>query len=63
MVQVNDDYPGDITDNNTRDGSQDSPYSVNSVEDLVELSWEVRTGKNNYANKIIILEYDLDFFL
>lgn len=62
VVQVNDDYPGDITDNNTRDGSQDNPYSVNSVEDLVELSWEVRTGKNNYANKIIILEYDLDFF-
>ena len=62
MVQANDDFPGDITDNNTRDGSQDNPYSVNSVEDLVELSWEVRTGKNNYANKIIILGYDLDFF-
>ena len=62
MVQANDDFPGDITDNNTRDGSQDNPYSVNSVENLVELSWEVRTGKNNYANKIIILGYDLDFF-
>ena len=60
VEQVNDEYPGDISDNNTRDGSEEKPYVVNSIEDLVEFASNVRNGET-YENKYIMLGINLDF--
>ena len=55
-----DEYPGDITDNNTRDGSVENPYVISSIEDLIAFSSSVTNG-NTYEGKVVELEYDLDF--
>lgn len=55
-----DEYPGDITDNNTRDGSVEKPYVVSCIEDLIAFSSSVTNG-NTYEGKVVELGYDLDF--
>ena len=62
-IKVNpilDEYPGDISDNNTRDGSTDNPYIINSIEDLVYFSYDVNQG-NSYQGKKVKLGTNLDF--
>lgn len=55
-----DEYPGDISDNNTRDGSDNNPYIINSIEDLIFFSYDVNNG-NSYEGKTIELGRNLDF--
>lgn len=57
---VPDQYPGDISDSNTRDGSENNPYIINSIEDLVFFSYDVNSG-NSYEGKCIELGRNLDF--
>ena len=42
-------------------GTQDEPYVINSIEDLVAVSYNVNTGANLYEGKLITLGRDLDF--
>ena len=42
-------------------GTQDEPYIINSIEDLVAVSYNVNTGSDLYDGKLIILGRDLDF--
>ena len=74
---IKDQYPGDITvgkDGEQLDGSEDHPYEINCIEDLVVLS-NITRGKGNYlengevkdaeknvfASKNIILTRTLNF--
>ena len=60
VEKVMDEYPGDITDNGTRDGTESNPYMVNSLEDLVAFGEMVDMGET-YEGKTIKLGYNLDF--
>ena len=60
VEKVMDEYPGDITDNGTRDGTESNPYMINSMEDLVAFGELVDMGET-YEGKIIKLGYNLDF--
>lgn len=42
-------------------GTEDNPYIINSIEDLVFLSYDVRNG-NTYAGKTVKLGLSLDFY-
>lgn len=50
---------GDITKGGTLDGSEDHPYEISCIEDLVAFSKNVITS--GYYGKYIILTRDLDF--
>ena len=57
-----DKYPGDITkdeNGNILDGTQEHPYEINCIENLVAFS-NISSG-NSFANKYIILTRDVDF--
>ena len=60
VEKVMDEYPGDITDNGTRDGTESNPYMINSMEDLVAFGELVDMGET-YEGKIVKLGYNLDF--
>lgn len=58
-----DKYPGDITkdkDGNELDGSEEKPYEIWCIEDLVAFSKSSNEG-NKYSGKYINLMRDLDF--
>ena len=60
---IKDKYPGDITtgkDGEELDGSEEKPYEIWNIEDLVAFSEDVNSGKT-YENKYICLMQDLDF--
>lgn len=59
LTKVEDEYPGDITDNNKHDGTVNNPYLISSVEDLVAFSNAVNNG-NSYANQYVALINTLD---
>ncbi len=42
-------------------GTEEEPYQINYIEDLVRLSYSVNKDKNNYQSKNFILTRDLDF--
>ena len=42
-------------------GTTSDPYVINSIEDLVALSYDVNTGANLYEGKLVTLGRDLDF--
>ena len=54
--KADDDSPGSLDG----DGSDQNPYRVSSIEDLVAFSQDVNSG-NNYSGKNIILDVDLNF--
>ena len=54
-----DETPGDITDGGKQDGSEEKPYKIRSIEDLVAFSKEV--NEKRMKNKYIELEKSLDF--
>ena len=57
---IEDKYPGDITvgkDGNTLDGSEEKPYEIWCIEDLIEWSQNYR----NYQNSYIELKRTLNF--
>ena len=59
---VGDKYPGDITkkeDGTVLDGSEEHPYEINCIEDLVALSNMSNT--ETFENKTIILQKNLNF--
>ena len=59
---VGDKYPGDITkkeDGTVLDGSNDNPYEINCIEDLVAFSNMSNT--ETFENKTIILQKNLNF--
>ena len=56
IKQVTDENPGVLEGN----GTETDPYTINSIEDLVFFSYDVREG-NNYENKIVNLGTSLDF--
>ena len=72
---VKDEYAGDITKGGRCDGSEEKPYEINCIEDLVVLSNIVNgngikfengqavkiTTRENFANKNIILTRSLNF--
>ena len=54
-----DETPGDITDGGKQNGSEEKPYKIRSIEDLVAFSKEV--NEKGMKNKYIELEKSLDF--
>ncbi len=56
IKKVEDEAPGVLEGR----GTQDSPYIISSIEDLLTFSHNVREG-NNYEGKIIELKQNLDF--
>ena len=56
-----DEHAGDITKGGSLDGTEEKPYEIDCIEDLVAFSKNVNEGKNNYKNKYIILKRTLDF--
>ena len=56
IKQVTDENPGVLEGN----GTETDPYTINSIEDLVFFSYDVREG-NNYENKMVELGTNLDF--
>ena len=55
--QVEDNAPGILEGN----GTEEEPYVINSIEDLVFFSFDVSSG-NKYEDKIVKLGLSLDFF-
>lgn len=55
-----DTYAGDLTKGGRCDGSEEKPFEINCIEDLVAFSQNVNTG-NKYSEKYIILTRTLDF--
>ena len=53
-------YAGDITKNGNCDGTENNPFQINCIEDLVAFSQNVTNG-NNYEGRYIILMRNLDF--
>ena len=63
-----DDYAGDITKGGRCDGSEENPYEISCIEDLVVLSIMVNGGntdlgiaKNNFSGKNVALTKSLNF--
>ena len=56
IEQVNDDNPGELEG----DGTEENPYTINSIEDLVFFSYDVTNG-NTYEGKTVKLGANLDF--
>ena len=63
-----DDYAGDITKGGRYDGSEENPYEISCIEDLVVLSIMVNGGntdlgiaKNNFSSKNVVLTRSLNF--
>ena len=56
IERVNDDNPGELEG----DGTEETPYTINSIEDLVYFSYDVTNG-NNYEGKTVKLGANLDF--
>ena len=54
--KADDDTPGSLDG----DGTEDSPYRISSIEDLVTFSNEVNSG-NSYSGKVLVLNNNLDF--
>ncbi len=54
--KVEDETPGILAGN----GTSSNPYKIESIEDLVKFSQEVRNG-NNYSGKYVRLEKNLNF--
>lgn len=52
---IQDDHAGDITKGGTLAGTEQSPYQINNIEDLVSI------GQNKYNGKYMILTRDLNF--
>ena len=65
LKSVEDKEPGDFKKDksgNILDGSENSPYEINCIEDLVELSKEINLGYgNSNSEKFYILNTTLDF--
>lgn len=55
IPMIQDDYAGDITKGGTLAGTEQSPYQINNIEDLVSI------GQNKYNGKYMILTRDLNF--
>ena len=53
-------YAGDITRNGACDGSEEKPFQINCIEDLVAFSQDVTNG-NNYNGLYVELMRNLDF--
>ena len=70
-VAVTDPYPGDITkdeNGNTLDGSEEHPFEINCIEDLVVFSIMSNEGNqelgieaNTFTNKYVVLKRTLNF--
>ena len=63
-IYEEDEYPGDITvgkDGETLDGSEEKPYEIWCIEDLVKLSQMVNEENQSFANKYIVLKTNLKF--
>ena len=56
---VEDEYAGDITKNGTLDGSEEKPYKITCIEDLV--SFSNMSTSNKFEGKKVILDRNLDF--
>ena len=56
VPQVSDTNPGTLEGS----GTEQDPYTINSIEDLVFFADDVTNG-NNYEGKYVKLEYSLDF--
>lgn len=54
IILIQDEYAGDITKGGTLAGTEEFPYQVNNVEDLVSI------GQNRYKDKNIVLMRDLN---
>lgn len=55
VEQVEDEEPGML------EKEDESTYIINSIEDLVAMAYEVRSGENLYEGKTVKLGIDLDF--
>ena len=57
VPQVNDNAPGALEGN----GTEQDPYTINSIEDLVVFADNVTKGKSTYQNQYVELGLSLDF--
>ena len=63
-IYEEDEYPGDITvgkDGETLDGSEEEPYEIWCIEDLVKLSQMVNEENQYFTNKYVMLKTNLNF--
>ena len=65
---IKDNYAGDLSKGGTVDGSEERPFQINCIEDLVEFSMmtngentELGIASNNFSNKYVALMRTLDF--
>ncbi len=68
VYPIEDEYAGDITKNKQYDGSEDKPYQINCIEDLVAFSIMTNGGNSslglsssNFSGKYVELCRTLDF--
>ena len=71
QIAVQDPYPGDIkkdANGNTLDGSEEHPFEINCIEDLVTFSImtnggnaELEIESNNFTDKYVVLNRTLNF--
>ncbi len=55
--KVKDDEPAKLSGS----GTEDSPYLIESIEDLIFFSYQVTSGNDNYDGKYVELTTDLNF--
>ncbi len=60
-IIVADETPGDYTNKNTLDGSEEKPFEIASIEDLVKFANDGTGNHNLFKGKKVILTRDLDF--
>ncbi len=68
VYPIEDEYAGDITKNGKYDGSEEKPYQINCIEDLVVFSIMTNGGnielgikRDNFNDKYVELVRNLDF--
>ena len=55
--KVKDEKPAELSGK----GTEEEPFLIESIEDLIYFSYQVRSGENNYENQYVELTTDLNF--
>lgn len=61
IEKESDEYAGDITKGGKCDGTEENPYEINCIEDLIAFSMSININNKTYSGKYIVLKRDLNF--
>ena len=61
IEKESDAYAGDITKGGKCDGTEENPYEINCIEDLIAFSMSTNINNETYSGKYIVLKRDLNF--